>query len=172
MTMSLPTRRALLAALAALPLAGCAAELGLEPKLPRRRFRALKIDVSPMVAAGVPNWAARVGEAVRRRAIPAFADMIDPTDRRAPVLTLEIAACTFPAYVGGRWRRGPLGSFGDDGVDDWIEGFVVTGATRRRVGVHRAAAAAGPWYLPDIDQRRLDSVAEVFALWARREFET
>lgn len=170
------TRRALLAGLALAPLAGCAgdprleAALGLEPALPRRRFRAVRIDASPIATAGMPAWARRVGDAVRRAAAPAFADMIDPGDRKAPVLTLEIDACNFPVYVAGRWRTIPFGAFGADGITDWIEGNLVFGATRRRVAASRPAADAGPWYLPDIDQRRLDGVAAVFAAWARREF--
>lgn len=170
------TRRTLLSAFALAPLAACAetdvrASLGLEPKLPRRTFRALRVDVGPMVRAGVPGWARRVGLAVEAAARPAFADLIDPRDRRAPVLTLEIDACDFPIYVGGRWRQGPLGSFGDDAATDWIEGHVVYGAVRRRVNVHRASADAGPWYAPEVDQRRLENVAAVFAAWARKEFE-
>ncbi|MBV5265131.1 hypothetical protein [Pinisolibacter aquiterrae] len=178
MTSSFPplTRRALLAGLALAPLAGCAGEpglqsaLGLEPPLPRRRFRALKVDASPIAAAGMPAWARRVGDAVRRAATPAFADMIDPSDRKAPVLTLEIDACDFPVYVAGRWRTIPFGSFSGDAHSDWIEGWVTWGTTRRRITASRDAESAGPWSLPDIDQRRLDGVATVFAAWARREF--
>lgn len=169
------TRRALLAGLAVAPLAACAetdvrASLGLEPKLPRRRFRALRIDVSPMTRAGVPHWAARVGAAVKRAAEPAFADMIDPGDRKAPVLTLELDACDFPIWRA-RPKDIPFGDFGDADETDWIVGHVVFGATRRRVAVTRSAADAGHAYLPDVDQRRIDNVATTFAGWARREFE-
>lgn len=166
---SRPTRRAVLAGLGLLPLAGCAAQLGLEPALPRRTYRDLRIDVAPMVRKGVPNWAARVAAAVRPAARRAFADMIDPNDRRAPVLVLEIDAVNFPIYVAG-WDRFPLGSFGADDATDWLDGWVVAGTTRRRVAVTSPAARAGAWYLPDIDQRRLDRLAETFAWWARKEF--
>lgn len=172
------TRRALLAGLLAAPLAapltGCVeggvrGSLGLEPKLPRRRFRALRIDASPMAKKGVPNWAARIAAAVKAAAEPAFADMIDPSDRRAPVLTLELDACDFPI-----WRSLPEVPFGDFGADDetdWIVGHVVYGAVRRRVAVTSDARHAGAAYLPGVDQRRIDRVAAIFAGWARREFE-
>lgn len=174
-----PTRRALLAGLLAVPLAaplaGCAGEgglrgsLGLEPKLPRRRFRALRIDASPMAKKGVPNWAARVAAAVKAAAEPAFADMIDPRDRKAPILTLEIDSCDFPIWRA--WSEVPFGDFGADDDSDWIVGHVVFGATRRRVAVTSDARDAGATYLPDVDQRRIDRVATIFAAWARREFE-
>lgn len=169
------TRRALLAALALAPLGACTetevrASFGLEPKLQRRRFRALRIDTSPMTQAGVPLWAARVGEAVRRAAEPAFADMIDPRDRKAPVLTLEIDSCDFPIWRM-KMKDIPFGDFGDDDETDWIVGHVVYGAVRRRVAVTRRAADAGATRLPDVDQRRIDNVATTFAGWARREFE-
>ena len=168
------TRRALLVGLAAMPLAACAegglrGSLGLEPKLPRRRFRALRIDAAPMARKGVPNWTARIAAAVKAAAEPAFADLIDPRDRKAPVLTLEIDACDFPI-----WRALhdiPFGDFGADEESDWIVGHVVYGAVRRRVAVTSDARSAGAQYLPDVDQRRIDRLAALFAAWARREFE-
>lgn len=169
------TRRALLVGLAATPLAGCVegglrGSLGLEPKLPRRRFRALRIDAAPMARKGVPNWAARVAAAVKAAAEPAFADMIDPSDRKAPVLTLEIDACDFPVWRVPL-RDIPLGDFGADDESDWIVGHVVFGAVRRRVAVTSDARDAGATYLPDVDRRRIDRVAAIFVAWARREFE-
>ncbi|MCE1236374.1 MAG: hypothetical protein LWW93_08450 [Hyphomicrobiales bacterium] len=168
------TRRALLVGLVATPLSGCVegglrGSLGLEPKLPRRRFRALRIDAAPMAKKGVPNWAARIAAAVKAAAEPAFADMIDPSDRKAPALTLEIDACDFPI-----WRAlhdVPFGDFGADDDSDWIVGHVVYGAVRRRVAVTSDARAAGAQYLPGVDQRRIDRLAAIFAGWARREFE-
>ena len=163
------TRRGILTALACLPLAACAAELGMEPTLPRHRFREVRVDVSPMVRKGVPNWAARVGDAVRAAARREFADLIDPNDRKAPILTLEIAACNFPLWLAG-WDKFPLGHFGASDEQDWIEGYVVSGTTRRRVAVDLPSGHAGAWYGKEIDQRRLDAIAAHFAAWARREF--
>ncbi len=170
------TRRALVAALALAPLGGCAERLtvdealGTEPRLPTRRFRAVKVDTSPMAAAGVPHWAARVGEAVRRAAAPAFADLVDPNDRKAPVLTIRIDACNFPVYLAGRWRTIPFGTFGADDAEDWIEGRLVYGSFSRRVSALTKADAVGGRNLPGADQRRIDAVAKAFVGWARREF--
>ena len=164
------TRRALIAAFAAAPLAGCAAELGLEPTLPKRRFRAVTIDTSAITAAGYPGWGARLGEALRRAAGPAFADLVDPKDRKAPVLKLEIEAVNVPVWQDGRWRSFPFGDFGADSHADWIVGHVVAPGLRRRIAVDARAEDAGAWYAPDIDKRRLDRLAEIFVAWARREF--
>ena len=163
-----PSRRTLLAALALLPLGACA-HLGLEPRLPARRFRDLRVDVSPMVAKGVPNWAARVAEALTPALRREFADMLAPSDRKAPVLTLEIAAVDIPIYTGG-FNFDPFGTYGADSAIDWIDGWIVTPDTRRHVTTTCAAGLSGPWYLPDIDQRRLDRICAVFAGWARKEF--
>jgi hypothetical protein len=172
------TRRTLVAALALAPLGGCAERLtveealGTEPRLPARRFRAVKIDTSPMVAAGVPQWANRVGEAVRRAAEPAFADMVDPRDRKAPVLTIRIDACDFPLYLGGRWRTLPFGSFGSWDGEDWIEGRLIYGSVSRRLLAHTDTALVGGRSLPDVDQYRIDALARVYVAWARREFQS
>jgi hypothetical protein len=168
--LAVPTRRALLAALSLAPLGACAQILP-DPRLPRRRYRDVRIDVAPMVAKGVPNWADRVANALRPAVRAEFADMVDPHDRKAPLLTLEIDAVNFPIYTGGRLDLDPLGAYGADAVTDWIDGWIVDGATRRHVAVTSAAGLAGPWYLADIDQCRLERVARVFAGWARREFE-
>jgi len=162
------TRRTLLAALALAPLGACAT-LAPQPALAARRFRDLRIDASPMAAKGVPNWAARVAHAVAPAARRQFADLIDPRDRKAPVLTLEIDAVNFAIYTGGM-NINPFGSYGTDNATDWIDGWVVVGAERRHVLTSAPAGQSGPWYLPDIDQRRLDHLAEVFAYWARHEF--
>lgn len=162
------TRRALLAALAFAPLGACAA-LTPQPALTTRRFRAIRIDVSPMVAKGVPNWAARVARALAPAARRAFADLVDPSDRKAPVLTLQIDAVDFAIYTGGL-NTDPFGAYGADGSTDWIDGWIVFGGERRHVATSCSAALSGAWYLPDIEQRRLERIAAVFTQWARREF--
>ncbi len=163
------SRRAFLAAFAALPLAACAAELGLEPTLPRTRFRDVKVDVSNISRKGLPNWSAKLGAAVERAARREFADLIDPRDRKAPVLTLRLDGSNFPLWQAG-WKKFPLGPFGADDATDWLDGWVIFGNTYRHVAISRSTGLAGPWYARERDERRLEGLAAEWASWARREF--
>lgn len=172
--LSVLTRRAVLAGLAALP-AACVADG--EPPAPRvPRFRAVVVDTGPFAAKGVSHYAARVGERLRVTVAEAFAGRIAPGEAGAPTLVIEVSTMRMAAWVGGRSHGGfGLGDSGGD-TDDAMAGFLVlrssTGAVidRRRHAVTSDAASSGDWRLPDNEDRRLDALCRIYALWAAREF--
>jgi hypothetical protein len=159
----LPTRRAVLAALATAPLAACVATAE-TPAPTIARFRAVRVDTAPFAAKGVSNYAARVGDRLRRAVAEVFAGRLAPNDPTAPTLVLEVSTVMLASWVGGR------------GSDDTMTGTLVllspkgTVITRRRHAVTSDAASAGPWQLPDNEARRLDTLCRVYAIWAVKEF--
>ena len=77
-----------------------------------------------------------------------------------------------PAAVaagGGRWGGGGGGNTSDS--FDSIATVVAPG--NRVIATYPvlstiSAASAGPWYLPDIDQRRIDGLIKNNAAWIKR----
>lgn len=164
------TRRALLAGLGLAPLAGCVTTG--EP-LPRTVFRDVRVDTGEIVRRGLPNWADRVAAAATPALRRAFADRIDPKAAKAPVLVVAISAVTLEPWTG----RDSRPTFGlADRPTDWMEGALILPGTAGRPGGRRPLiatadpAASGVWFAPDVDQRRLETLATVFARWARKEF--
>ncbi len=162
------TRRTLLLGLGVAPLAGCMVTGN--PPLPHARIRAVRIDVSPLVDKGVSNWAARIEKIADAAARVAFADVLAPQDTNAPTLTLVIGEAHLDSYSGGAAMLGDV-----DTAKDWIDGRIRTSAVRglpaldRRVYADCAAADSGPWYVPGIDDRRIETLTRVWVASTRRE---
>lgn len=167
--MSHPTRRTLLATLALAPLAGCM--VGGEPPLPHGRVRAVRIDVSPLVAKGLPNWAARAARFAEPAFARAFAPILAPNDSRAPVVTVTIDEILLASWAGGS-DDDPLGADVVDTVRARLTTSAVAGlpTLARPMLVTRPAGDSGPWYAADIDDRRLAGLLATLAGWCRREF--
>lgn len=170
MPLAAPTRRSFLALLGLAPLSGCI--VGGNPPLPYSRVRAVTVDVSPLVDKGLPNYAEKVAALARPALARAFADILAPNDRAAPTVTVTISEIHLTAAQGssgGGFLDGP-------GADDQIVGRLETSAANglpvlgRPLFATRSPADAGPWYLPDIDDRRLAKLVDLYAIWARREF--
>jgi len=161
------TRRALLGAIGLAPLAGCVVTGN--PPLPHTRIRAVRIDVGPLAARGVSNWAARIRTLAETAARDVFADALAPSDRTAPELTLVIDGAWLASYSGGSMSLDP------DSSIDWMDGRITTSAARglpelgRRVLVRVDASDSGPWYAPDIDARRLEHLTRMWVGEARRQ---
>lgn len=161
------TRRALLGAFGLAPLAGCVVTGN--PPLPHARIRAVRIDVGPLAARGVSNWAARIRTLAEAAVHDVFADALSPSDRSAPELTLVIEQAWLGSYSGGSLSMDP------EAADDWMDGRITTTAARglpelgRRVLVHVDASDSGPWYAPDIDARRLEHLTRMWVGEARRQ---
>lgn len=164
------TRRALLAALGLAPLAGCAT-VG-EPPLPYARVRAVRLDAAEIAARGLPRYADTIVAAGRPALARAFADLLAPNDPRAPIVTVSVDEI--------RLAPGDGGGGGDDfpgaAERDEITGRLLVAASAdgpavsRRLHATRIPGDSGPWYLPDIENRRLETLLTDFAAWARREF--
>ncbi len=171
---SVLTRRALLVGLAALPGACVAAGEAPAPRV--ARYRAVEVDTGPFAAKGVTNYAARVGERLRVAVAEVFAGRVAPGEAGAPTLVIEVSTVRMAAWAGGRSHGGfGLGDSGGE-ADDAMAGYLVlrssTGGVidRRRHAVTSDAASSGDWRLPDNEDRRLDALCRIYALWALREF--
>lgn len=167
-------RRALLGLLAGLPLTACVAETA-KPGVKATRFREVRVDTSPFAAKGVTNYAARVADRLRIAVAAAFAGRIVPGDAAAPVLVIEVSGVQLASYVGGA-SHGLFDGSGGDNDDTMVGALVLTsgkGGTieRRRHFASTDAATSGDWRLPDNEDRRLDALCRVYALWAAREFD-
>lgn len=162
------TRRTVLAAIGLAPLAGCVVTGN--PPLPHARIRAVRIDVGPLADRGVSNWAARIKTLAEAAVRDAFADALTPGDRSAPEITLVIAQAWLASYTGGA----SLVTDPDAAVD-WMEGWLTTSpardlpSLRRGVSARVGAADSGPWYVQDIDARRIEHLTRVWVANARRE---
>lgn len=167
-------RRALLGLLAAAPLAACVADPG-TPARRVARFREVRVDTGPFAAKGVTNYAAKVADRLRIAVAGAFAGRIAPGDAGAPVLVIEVSEVRLASYVGGA-SHGTFDNSGGDN-DDTMTGALALisgkGAPidRRRHFASTDAGSAGDWRLPDNEDRRLDALCRIYALWAAREFE-
>ena len=160
-------RRAFLALAGLAPLAGCA---GLaEPPLPWTRLRSIDLDVSPLADKGLPRYAEEVAAVGRPLLTQAFADLLAPGEAKAPravVIVDEIRLAGSP----GR-NEGPLGWEDRDRLSGrLVVAPVGAAAVTRRLFADRPPSDAGPWYVADIDRRRLENLLRVYVVWARREF--
>jgi hypothetical protein len=166
-----PSRRLLLAGLAALPLSAC---VGDGPPAPRvARFRAVTVDTSPFAAKGVSGYAAHVADVLRRAVEATFAGRIEAGDRGAPALVIEVSSLRLAPYSGGA----TAGVFGtaSDRMDEMEGALVLSSAAgktidRRRHYASTDAASTGFWYRPDFEEKRLEALALAYARWALREY--
>ncbi len=121
------------------------------------RIAAIKIEASPFAAQIAPILL----PALRKT----FAEKLAPGDRRAAVLFVRIDSLLFTSYVD---------NFDPMADVDWISGSGhLVGPGNQLLGdyplsVNLPASYSGAWYLPDIDERRLDSLCQAFAQWLRR----
>lgn len=137
-------------------------------------------------------------DARSRRAVPASGVVIDVSALRARGLTAEadliqrtiaseiaqngprgrvhvrITALSLTAFVGGVADSGRYGGGGGSSGSDFLEGdFQVLGPqgevlAGRSLLVNAPASSGGAWYLPGVDQRRIQAVARSFAGWVRQ----
>jgi outer membrane receptor protein involved in Fe transport len=174
-----PTRRAVLghaaaaAAGFALPVAWASragAQTGPAPGPEGLRLRRIAVDTSRVAAIGSPAAADLLARDLTRHLRQVFGDLMAPKDAGDAVLLARISSLYLTSFVGGRahGRRGE-GSGNDslDGVGILSRGSGVLSETP--VLSVLDPAYSGAWYLPDIDERRIDAIARHFAYWLRRE---
>lgn len=160
------TRRSLLTALGLAPLGGCI--VGGNPPLPHGRLREITLDVRPIAAKGLAGYAEKVAALGRPALERAFVDMLAPNDPRAGVATLRVDEIRLASGSGD----GEFPPAESDEFTGRLEVAAIDGlpALSRPIRATRAPGDAGPWYLPDIDDRRLAGLLALAATWARREF--
>lgn len=132
-------------------------------------FGAISVDVRPLVARGGGGAAALIARIMPAKLQSVFADHVAPGQKGAPTLIARIDTLTMTAFSD---RPGPDSNF--SGQMDQMEGagLVVSGRTTVSVTPLRVALQpgySGAFYLPDIEERRIDSICYQFAYWLRRE---
>jgi hypothetical protein len=164
------TRRSILAAVLAAPaLAITSLKFG-EAQAQASQIGAIRVDVSRLTAQGWGSQALAIKLGMERE----LAAQLGPALRRGagPTLNVAVRGVFLNSYAGGggggRWGGG--GNAGADSLDS--EATLVERGNRVvatwPVLSTVSSASAGPWYLPDIDQRRLDGLIRHNAAWIKR----
>lgn len=130
------------------------------------RISAIRVDVAPLVQQGWGANAGRVQARLTQELRTAFADKLDP--RAGATLRMRVTGVTLSTFVDNS-----TGGFMGGGSSDSMETetvVLVGGVEQARYPMLSAlpSNSAGPWYLPGIDQRRLDALASHHAAWLRR----
>lgn len=162
--MPMATRRHVLQGLAAIGLSAAIA-----PALAQSRpaFSAVSVDVAPLRAKGLADYADVVGRALQRQLALAYADRIGG---RGPRLVVRLDALSLRTYAGSDNRFGS----GSGSPTDYLEGeALVIGSWGEILARHPQlsavpASSGGAWYDPDSENRRVDALAAHFAGWLRR----
>jgi hypothetical protein len=121
------------------------------------RIGAIKVEASP--------YADQIASVLLPALHKAFADRLAPGDRHAAVLLVRIDSVSFTSYVDTADPKADV---------DWMSGSGhLVGPGNLLLGeyplsVNVPASYSGAWYLPDIDERRLDSLCQAFSQWLRR----
>lgn len=134
----------------------------------------VKVDVSPLQAQGWGPNAGLVKATLERELAGSLAGRMRAG---GPALVVRVNSILMPSYVGGGGGGGGRGRWGGGdggGSTDYMDSETRIigrgGAVLATYPVLSAlsAATSGPWYLPDIDARRLESLARHSAAWIAR----
>jgi len=131
---------------------------------------AIRVDVSRVAAQGWGSNALMIKLGMER----ALAEALGPSLRRGagPTLNVVVRNVFLNSYAGGggggRWGGG--GNGGSDSIDSEV---TLVGRGNRVLATYPVlstvpSASAGPWYLPDIDQRRIEGLIQHNAGWIKR----
>ncbi|RDJ21030.1 hypothetical protein DWF00_07335 [Bosea caraganae] len=157
------TRRAFLAASLAAPALALSAYAATAQPV---AIGGIRVDTSRLV----PAWgahAAWVKTALERELATAFGPALQ---RGGPLLYVTVRAINLSSYAaaGGGKGGGSAGNF-----DTFDSETLLLGKGDRAIAKYPIlstvdAGSAGAWYLPDIDQRRLDQLVRNNAAWIKR----
>jgi hypothetical protein len=161
-----PSRRDVLGLVSAL---GCAASLPALAQGSRalpERFSSVAVDVRPLRALGLGQYAEFVRQVLLVELQRAFSDRIGGP---GPRLVVQINALTMNSYAGEGSR------FGFGGTNnDYLDGVALVLGPRGEVLVEKPqlsvvpATSGGAWYDPGSENRRVVALAAHFAGWLRR----
>lgn len=169
-----PNRRipALLVVLLAL---WAAATLGLAPPVaaqPAPAIGDIRVDVSPLRAKGVGNYADLLKAALERALADQFAAR---RARGGAQLTVVLERFELRGYGSGErddWAFGFGGALGGLSADELSGEAVLTAngrvLAREPLRVALPPGQSGPWYTPDFEQRRAVALAQAYASWLAR----
>ena len=159
------TRRAVLAGTAALPAVtlGPGAFAQAAPTV----FRAVGVDVSPLDRYGGGGARNLLQPALEAEMRSVFADILQPGNRTAPVVTARITELYMSFYDGQQTTD----AFGGN---DNIEGDGIVSISGRVLSTTHILTELPPTYsgalvTPNLDLIRYQSIAHQFAWWLRRE---
>ncbi len=146
-------RRSLLAGFAGLVLTANATSAASPP------ISAIRVDVGPLLTQG---WGVRAG-AIKMSLERALASLRGP-GRSGATLEVVVTGIHMTSFAGGA-----TGSIGNDALESEARLIGANGVVARYpVRAILSAGAGGAWYLPDVDQRRIDALVEANAQWIRR----
>ena len=160
------TRRSALAGLAS----GCAVvTAGAWAQVPGGRFGRVAVDVGPLVGRGGGASAGLIAQLLPAKLASVFADRLAPGEKRLPTLVARIDTLFLSSF--GETRAPGIDSLG---TMDSMEGAGLVVVGRKTISitplrVTLPASYSGAYYLPDIDQKRIDSLCFSFASWLGRE---
>jgi hypothetical protein len=130
------------------------------------RFKAIKIDVSPLVESGLAPVAQWMAEDLPGRLQAYFSARLTPRDKGAPLLMVRIDHVRLGDSGGGGTQP-----FGLGGARDDIEGVAsVVSAGGKVIASYplfatQIAFTGGPIYEPGTERRRVADLANSFAYW-------
>jgi hypothetical protein len=131
---------------------------------------AIRVDVSRLVAQG---WGPNAG-VIKANLERELAAALGPAFRRGagPLLFVRVNSISMPSYAGG---GGGGGRFGDGGSsNDNLDSVAsLIGPGNRVLATWPilstlSSGYSGAWYLPDIDQRRINALIQNNALWIKQ----
>jgi hypothetical protein len=131
-----------------------------------QRFRAIKVDVSPLAENGLGTVATWMAEDLPSRLQSAFAARLAPRDAAAPILVVRIDRVRLGDSGGGGTEP-----FGLGGARDNIEGAgTVISPGGKVVATYplftsQIAFTGGPIYELGTERRRVAELADSFAYW-------
>jgi hypothetical protein len=130
------------------------------------RFRAIRVDVSPLPSKGLAPEAAWLSRDLPAALHAAFAGRLAPGDSRAPVLVVRIDG-VFLGMAGAA----PAAPFGDNAARDEIEGAAIVVAPNGQpianypLFTTLVADTGGPALEMSLTRGRVAELAKSFAYW-------
>ena len=161
--MNAPSRRSILAGLAAL----AATPLAAQTVPPGTRFSRIVVDVDRLKALGLGPFAEYVRMAAADEARQVFADRIGPG---GATLVVRLTGLSMRSYTGSSSIRGSGGL----GENDYLEGeALILGpggvvVARKPQLLPLAASSGGAWYREDGERRRVEIISRYYVQWLRR----
>lgn len=128
---------------------------------------AIRVDVSRLQAQGWGSNALSIKIGLEQALAAALAGHV--RQGAGPTLNVTVRSVFLNSYAGsdgGRWSGGSSSDSFDSEATLVARGNRVISTWPVRSTV--PASSAGPWYLPDIDQRRMDGLIRNNAAWIKR----
>jgi hypothetical protein len=167
------SRRSVLFGSAALGMAALRGSPGLaQVALAPGRFSSVAVDVGPLRARGLGDYAEFVRQALLAALRGAFVDRLGGP---GPALVVRVTGLSLNSYAGsGQGTSGRGRSLGGGTDNDYLEGEALIVGPRGAVLARHPqlsvvpASSGGAWYDPQSERRRVVALAQHYAGWLRR----